>query len=74
MCDYFFNQGMMGGGIFGTLMMLGILLVVLFIGYFLFKFLKDFNNPNRDALKNLSNRFANGEISKEEYEEIKKFL
>lgn len=73
MCSYFFNRGVMGG--FGSIvMMLVMFLIVFFVAYFLIKLFREFNNPNKEALKVLSQRFAKGEISKEEYNEIKKNL
>lgn len=73
MCSYFLNGGIMGG--FGSIvMMILMFLMVFFVGYFLIKLFKEFNNPNKEALKILSKRFAQGQISKEEYDEIKKNL
>lgn len=73
MCSYFFSGGIMGG--FGSIvMMLGMFLIVSLIGYFLVKLFKEFNSPSNEVLKTLSQRFVKGEISKEEYNEIKKNL
>jgi putative membrane protein len=48
------------------------LFVLIVIFYFLYK--TSFQRPKKDSLQILKKRFANGEISKEEYEESKKIL
>lgn len=75
MCGYSFNSGFMGGfGLIMPLMIIAMLIFTIAIGYFLFNIIREFSNPNKEALKELSKRFANGEISKSEYDEIRKSL
>ncbi|GAA4948020.1 hypothetical protein GCM10023314_21660 [Algibacter agarivorans] len=63
------------GHFFGMHFLWWIVGLFVLIGIFWFLFKTSFREPTKDnALQILKKRFANGEISKEEYEESKKTL
>lgn len=69
-CYYFGRNLFFGGGLF--MMIFWILLLVLG-GIFLYKMIKtNLKNENNETLETLKKRYVSGEISKEEFERIKK--
>jgi putative membrane protein len=76
MGDYGYGYGMMGyGGMFFGLLFW---IIIIVLGYFLFKSLIEHNKTHgvegKSALDIAKERYAKGEITKEELEEIKKNL
>ena len=68
---------MMGGGFYFWLVPLAIFLLVIYSGYKAFwprKKSVDSISDGQSPLETLKSRFANGEISEEEYEKIKRKL
>ncbi len=78
MMDYYYNQGSMGGGIFGMLLSL-LVLAALVVGIIaLVRFMSNSSAgstiASRSAEDILKERYAKGEITKAEFDEIKKGL
>jgi Predicted membrane protein len=69
-----YGYGMMGSG--GMLFGLLFWIIIIVLGYFLIKSLIEHNKTNsveeKSALDLAKDRYAKGEITKEEFEEIKK--
>ncbi|WP_319370847.1 SHOCT domain-containing protein [uncultured Ilyobacter sp.] len=74
LCFEYFNRGGIFGWMGGGLMMLFPILIIILIFYFFNKNDKDNNIENVTPLDILKKRYARGEITKQEFEEIKKDL
>ena len=67
--------GMMSYWPYGGWNMLLWIIIILIIAYFLVKYLKDGNlNLDSDSLEILKRRYAKGEITKKQFEQMKKEL
>ncbi|GEL08841.1 SHOCT domain-containing protein [Salisediminibacterium halotolerans] len=67
----------LGGGIFGFLLMLGLILLIVYLVVWIVRSTTDKTSAERkqsNALAILDERYAKGEISEEEYERKKKTL
>lgn len=72
---YGLGYGMMSYWQYGGWMMLIWIIIIIFIIYILFKYFKDGNlNFNSDPLEILKRRYAKGEITKKQFDQMKKEL
>ncbi|WP_372714362.1 SHOCT domain-containing protein [Ilyobacter sp.] len=74
LCFEYFNRGGMFGWMGGGLMMLFPILIVVLIFYFFTKNDKSKTIENSTPLDILKKRYARGEMSKQEFEDMKKDL
>lgn len=72
----FCNGWMFGNTPYGGMIMMGIgLILLLVLGFFIYKYASSGRiGSGESALDTLQKRYVNGEISKEEYEEMRKTL
>lgn len=74
---YGVQGGFMGGGLFGMLWSLLLLVLFIYLGARLFHYFSRGNDGRRDredSLEILRNKYARGEVGSEEYQRIKDLL
>ena len=74
LCFDFFNRGGIFGWMGGGFMMLFPILLIIVVFYFFSKNDKNSNSENNTPMDILKKRYARGEITKEEFEDMKKDL
>ena len=72
--NYGYYNGMMGGGLFGGITMLVFWVVIILLVVWLMQGFAGKDKKERTALDILKERYAKGEINKEEFETKKKDL